>query len=458
MSFTHIPLNPKLLSALAKKGFEVPTPVQAQAIPPALEGKDVLASAQTGTGKTAAFVLPSLHRILAGPSAVKGRGPRVVVLTPTRELAQQVLDNVRVFGSEASIKTGVIYGGVSYNPQYALLQNSLDLMVATPGRLIDHMNEGRVDFSRVETLVLDEADKMLDMGFLKPVERIMQAINNAAPRPQVLLFSATFTKAVDQFATRVLKAPVRISLAPAKVSHAQITQKAYRADSQEHKFAMLENLLDATKGEQVLVFSATKFGAEKLAKRISHSGYEAAALHGGMQQNARKRTLAAMHGGQVQVLVATDVAARGIDVKQLGHVINYDLPQVAEDYVHRIGRTGRAGESGVAVSLVSPQDYPMMKDIEKVLGKPMGLAAMDGHTPELTMDEFTKLGAAAPKSRQKPKVHGAPRGHAPSQGQRPAREGNEGGYGKRIGGGYQNRSQTESSARKGFRKPFRGQR
>lgn len=424
MHFSTLGLDARLCQALAQKGYTQPTPVQQQAIPPALAGKDVMASAQTGTGKTAAFVLPCLQAIIQGPSAVKGRGPRVLVLTPTRELAAQVLESVKAAGKAVQVASGVLVGGVSYGPQISMLQRPLDVLVATPGRLIDHMNEGRIDFSRTEILVLDEADKMLDMGFLKPVEKVLAKINSATQRPQILLFSATFTQAVEQFSSRTLHTPARIALAPRQPSHTQITQQVYRADDAAHKYTLLQTLLQATKGERVIVFSATKYGSEKLAKRLEQEGYKAQALHGGMKQNARKRTLGHMHTGGVQVLVATDVAARGIDVKQLGHVINFDLPQVAEDYIHRIGRTGRAGETGTAISLVAPEDVPMLRDIEKILGKPVTYLTLPGQEPKLDLHEFNRQGAAAPRSRQKKKTP-APRSTSSSSGSpapaRPAR-------------------------------------
>ncbi len=400
MYFSSFQLNARLLQALEKGGFSTPTPVQAKAIPLVMQGADVMACAQTGTGKTAAFVLPVLHRVLSGPSGVRGRGPRVLVLTPTRELAQQVADNVRTFSREAQVRAGVIVGGVGYGPQYNLLANPLDVLVATPGRLIDHMQEGKIDFTRVEVVVLDEADKMLDMGFLKPVERILEKINACAPRPQMLLFSATFTPSVAKFAQKVLRNPSKVELAPVRENHSQITQHVLRADGPEHKMALLETLLKSPDVTQAIVFSATKHGSEKLAKKLVAVGYASEALHGGMKQNARKRTLTKMHDGKLKVLVATDVAARGIDVKQLSHVINFDLPQVAEDYVHRIGRTGRAGESGVAISFVAPSDMPMLRDIEKMLGKKIELNQIDGMEPKMAIAEFEHQGALAPRTRK----------------------------------------------------------
>lgn len=398
--FATLGLHAKLLATLATKGFETPTPVQQQAIPPILQGYDVMASAQTGTGKTAAFVLPALHRLLESKPSAKGHGPRVLVLTPTRELAQQIMDNVRTLGHGTGVKSGTIVGGVAYGPQYHMLRTPLDMLVATPGRLIDHLEQGKLDFSRIEMVVLDEADKMLDMGFLRPVQRILKAADEQAVRLQVLLFSATFTKSVATFADNVLIEPVCIELATNRIDHSQISQKAYRSDGKDHKLAMLASLLEDKTVGQAIIFSATKHGSDKLADKLTRMGHKAAALHGGMKQNARKRTLASMHSGDVRFLVATDVAARGIDVKQLSHVFNFDLPQVAEDYVHRIGRTGRAGESGHAISLVAPDDMPMLKDIEKVLGKKIELAHLAGFEPRLSSDDFSRQGAAAPRSRK----------------------------------------------------------
>ncbi|MCP5405871.1 MAG: DEAD/DEAH box helicase [Pseudomonadaceae bacterium] len=396
-TFDALRLHPKLAQALAAKEFTTPTPVQAQAIPPIMNGEEVMACAPTGTGKTAAFVLPALHRILSHP-APKGHGPRVLVLTPTRELAQQVMENVRLFGKHAGIRTGAIVGGVGYGPQFQLLRNPLDMLVATPGRLIDHLEQDRIDFSRIEMVVLDEADKMLDMGFLKPVQRILKAADDKAARLQVLLFSATFTDSVNKFAAKALIDPVRIELASAKVDHSQITQKAFRSDGAAHKMLMLEELLKNPAVTQAIVFRATKHGSDKLANQLEKMGHKAAALHGGMKQNARKRTLDALQHGKVRVLVATDVAARGIDVKGLSHVINFDLPQVAEDYIHRIGRTGRAGETGQALSLIAPSDVPMLKDIEKLLGKRIEMAFMPGFEPELSQADFSQQGAKAPRT------------------------------------------------------------
>lgn len=399
-TFPEFGLHVALLATLQELKHTTPTQVQAKAIPAILKGQDVMASAPTGTGKTAAFVLPALHMLQAVPAKSQSNGPRVLVLTPTRELAQQVADNIRTLSRGMRLNSAVIVGGVSYGPQLQKLQQQLDVLVATPGRLIDHMKSNKVDFKRVQMVVLDEADKMLDMGFSKPVEQILTAINTSGQRPQMLLFSATFTRAVTAMAARALNNPVKIELATSQASHSQIVQSALRADSQEHKFSMLKALLATPEMGQAIVFSATKHGADKLADKLTQGGFPSAALHGGMKQNARKRTLDQLHRKQLQVLVATDVAARGIDVKSLSHVVNYDLPQVAEDYIHRIGRTGRAGEKGTAISFVAPTDVPMLRDIEKLMGKSMSLMSLPGLEPRMPENEFLRAGAAAPRSRK----------------------------------------------------------
>lgn len=473
-TFADFNLHPLLATAIQAAGYTTPTPVQVQAIPEVINGHDIVASAQTGTGKTGAFVIPALQRLLTTPVPAKGHGPRLLVLTPTRELAQQVMDSAKLFGKTSGMKTGVIVGGVGYAMQYQLLARHLDILVATPGRLIDHLEQRRVDFSRVELIVLDEADRMLDMGFLKPVERILEAIDTARhARIQTLLFTATMTPSVAKVAARVLHEPSKIELAPSKPNHSLITQRAYRADNQEHKYSQLIELLAAEKVDQAIIFAATKHGSDKLAEKLQKSGFSSAALHGGMKQNARKRTLDSLHRGSVKLLVATDVAARGIDVKELGHVINFDLPQVAEDYVHRIGRTGRSGSTGVAISLIAPSDVPMLRDIEKVLGKSMQLAQLEGHESELSLEEFARQGAMAPRSRKmsrKPNFSGSGsgggfgghnRGGSGRPQGRPERAGGkfgerEGGSHSRGGAGYgkpSTHSPRSTEARREGRRP-----
>ncbi|MDD9912541.1 MAG: DEAD/DEAH box helicase [Alphaproteobacteria bacterium] len=364
--FSSLGLHAHILKAITKNGFKTPTPVQAQSIPLALEGKDVLACAQTGTGKTAAFTLPAVYRLLSKPHQEGRRTPRVLILTPTRELANQVAENVRTFTEGTPLKMGVIVGGASYGPQIKMLKNSLDILVATPGRLIDHLQEGLANLSAVEVLVLDEADRMLDMGFLKPVERIF---DETADQRQVLLFSATVDSGIERLAKKFMTDPVQVRLAAETGMHAQIEQSLFHTSSREHKVELLRELVSNDAVWQAIVFTKTKRAADRMAQTISGWGHSTEALHGDMRQGARRRVVQKMHKGETRILVATDVAARGIDVKDLSHVINFDLPQVAEDYVHRVGRTGRAGAKGTAVSLVSKDELPLLKDIEKLLGE-----------------------------------------------------------------------------------------
>ena len=374
-SFQSFRLAAPLLRGLEASGFSQPTEIQSRAIPVAMDGRDLLASAQTGTGKTAAFVLPALQRLLTAPPKA-GRGPRVLVLTPTRELAGQVEQVIRQLGRFARLRSGIIVGGVSYGPQERLLRNGLELLVATPGRLIDHMARGLVDFSRLELLVLDEADRMLDMGFIKPVTRIAEKLPTDR---QTLLFSATLEGDVQKIAGHLLTDPARISLATAKVRHEAITQRLHLTESAEHKHALLRQLLDDPTLTQAIVFTATKRGADRLAKRLAAHGHACAPLHGNMRQGARQRTVECMRSGKVRILVATDVAARGIDLLGVSHVINFDLPTVAEDYIHRIGRTGRNGATGTAISLVGPLDRVKLGNIERLTG--YRLERLEGTAP-----------------------------------------------------------------------------
>jgi len=380
VTFDKLALHPSILKALADSGYSAPTPIQAQAIPLALEGRDLMASAQTGTGKTAAFVLPTLQRLTA-PSTGHGRGPRVLVLTPTRELANQVTEAAMKYGKHMRFRIGSVVGGVSYPPQMRLLSQPIDILVATPGRLIDHMESGRVDFSRLEVLVLDEADRMLDMGFIRPVEKIAAA--TPASR-QTLLFSATLEGNIAKLASRLLKNPQRVQIASAQQRHEQIEQRLHHVNDGEHKHRLLSHLLDDIAIEKVIVFTATKRGADRLAKKLHAQGHPAAALHGNMNQNQRNRAIAKLRSGEVRLLVATDVAARGIDVNGISHVINYDLPKVPEDYVHRIGRTGRAGAKGIAISFAAPEDRGQLRDIERYTRQPIPAHVIAGLEPKST--------------------------------------------------------------------------
>ncbi len=377
MSFQKFNLDPRLLRAVAASGYTIPTEVQDQAIPIAMEGRDLMASAQTGTGKTAVFVLAALQRLVT-PSTLRGRGARVLVLTPTRELALQVTQAVHQLGRFTQPKAGTIVGGVPYDAQEKLLRMPLDFLVATPGRLLDHMQRGRVDFSRVELFVLDEADRMLDMGFIDDVERIASTVPKSR---QTMLFSATLEGGVQGIAPRLLRDPARIELARVKERHASIEQRIHCADGLGHKQALLAHLLGDREVSQAIVFTATKRGAEQVAAILAAQGHACAALHGDMSQGARNRTMERMRRGGVRVLVATDVAARGLDIKSVSHVINFDLPMRAEDYVHRIGRTGRCGLSGIAVSLVSPQDRDKLACIEHYTGQHLDRQVIPGLEP-----------------------------------------------------------------------------
>ena len=379
MSFESLNLNSAILQALAAAGYTDPTPVQSQTIPDAVAGRDLMVSAPTGTGKTAAFVLPALQRLLQ-PSAKSGRGPRVLVLTPTRELALQVTGAVDKYCRfMRRLRTGTVLGGMPYPQQRRLLDQPLDILVATPGRLIDFMEQGRVDFSRVEMLVLDEADRMLDMGFIKPVESIAAA--TPATR-QTLLFSATLHAGIAKLARELSRNAKLVQTAAPEARHENIEQRLHHVDDGGHKRRLLDHLLrDAAMG-QAIVFTATKHGADRLAEALHGDGHQAAPLHGNMNQNQRNRTMARVRNGSVRVLVATDVAARGIDVVSITHVINYDLPKVAQDYVHRIGRTGRAGASGVAISFAAPDEAQLLKQIERYTGRRIEAHVVAGMEPK----------------------------------------------------------------------------
>ncbi len=372
ITFSDLGLHDALLAALNEAGYTEPTPIQSQGIPIALSGKDLMASAQTGTGKTAAFLLPALHRLTMTPGG-KGKGPRVLVLTPTRELARQVETAAMTYGKRLRIRTVSILGGMNYQVQQRNLARPVDVMVATPGRLLDLINRGQISLDRVEMLVLDEADRMLDLGFIDDVELIAE---KAPAERQTLLFSATLEDRIATLAARVMRTPERLQISAQRERHENITQGLYFCDDMDHKKAILLKLLAEPEVNQSVVFTATRRDAEQLSIELATYGLQTAALHGDMKQPARNRTLRDLKNGLVRCLVATDVAARGIDVVGISHVFNFDLPMVLEDYVHRIGRTGRAGRSGTAVSLVNRRDR----------GKLQRLAAYTGQAiPELTI-------------------------------------------------------------------------
>ncbi|VAW52862.1 ATP-dependent RNA helicase SrmB [hydrothermal vent metagenome] len=404
LSFDQLALHAKLLKSINDLGFTEPSDIQTQAIPHILEGKDVMASAPTGTGKTAAFVLPTLH-LLAQNEAPEGHGPRVLVLTPTRELAKQVSDNIYQLTKYLRMRSTTIVGGVPYPPQIKMLRQSLDFLVATPGRLIDHMNSGRVDFSRVQMLILDEADRMLDMGFVDEVSRIAK---QTPVTRQTLLFSATLEGQVEKVARDLLNKPVSIQIAGVKIKHDAITQHMIQADDFRHKRKLLGHILSDDSVEQAIVFTSTKKGADKLAEMLKDDGYACAALHGDMRQNIRRRVIEQMQRRRLKVLVATDVAARGLDIRTLSHVVNFDMPMQAEDYVHRIGRTGRGGSTGSAYSLIGPQDWQLFYRVQKLLSVRYELLQIAGLEPLQAKPKFNA--SSSKNKRRNPSVRYKKRG------------------------------------------------
>lgn len=366
LSFKDLQLDANILKAVELAGYDKPTLIQQKAIPSVMSGRDLCASAQTGTGKTAAFILPSLNRLMT-PSTKRALGPRILILVPTRELAMQVSQEaIRYSKFLSRAKTVCIYGGTPYPIQNRQLSSPYDILVATPGRLMDHMERGRIDFGRLEILILDEADRMLDMGFIEPVEQIAAA--TPAER-QTLLFSATLRGNVLKLANKLLKDPVHIAVAPDKARHDNIEQRLHLVNNLRDKQNTLDQLLTDLPMEQAIVFTSTKRQADELANNLHDKGHRVAALHGDMNQRQRTRTIRLMKDGEIKVLIATDVAARGLDVTTVSHVINFDVPQSGEDYVHRIGRTGRAGAKGTAISFASPKDQRLLRQIEQYTGQ-----------------------------------------------------------------------------------------
>jgi ATP-dependent RNA helicase RhlE len=408
MSFASLGLADELLRAVAEEGYENPTPIQLKAIPLILEGRDVQACAQTGTGKTAGFTLPLLQR-LAAITYKKPRPVRALVLTPTRELTVQVHDSVRTYGKYLSVFAEAIYGGVSMNSQTQRLRRGCDIVVATPGRLLDHVQQQNIDLSRVEILVLDEADRMLDMGFIPDIRRILNLLPS---QRQNLLFSATFSQEIKTLARQLLHNPAEIEVARQNAAADTVTQRIYPIN-REYKRELLSYLIGSGNWQQVLVFVRTRHGADRLGTQLIKDGIRTAVLHGDKSQGARMRALESFKAGQIAVLVATDIAARGLDIDQLPHVVNFDLPAVAEDYIHRIGRTGRAGLSGEAISLVCPEESGLLAAIEKLLKKSIPRVADTGYEP-VSLD-----GIPAPKKH--PAKRKTARRDRPSKSSRPPR-------------------------------------
>ena len=448
-NFASLGLAEPLLRAVSETGYTAPTPIQAQAIPQVLKGGDLLAAAQTGTGKTAGFTLPILHRLLSSPMAARKPGrPRCLILTPTRELAAQVEESVRTYGKHTAIRSLVMFGGVNINPQINALRKPVDILVATPGRLLDHAQQKTVDLSGVEILVLDEADRMLDMGFIRDIRRILALLPK---QRQNLLFSATFSDEIRELSKGVLNDAVEISVARRNTT-SELVQQSVVMTEQAHKRDLISYIIRESGWHQVLVFTRTKHGANRLAEKLVKDGLSAAAIHGNKSQAARTRALAGFKDGKVAVLVATDIAARGIDIDQLPNVINFELPNVPEDYVHRIGRTGRAGSEGSALSLVDRSEIKFLNAIEKLIKKPIDRTTIDGWTPSMVQPDSNHSDRddrpprqARPGASARPdgaRRNGRPGGSPAGRGSRPASSGD-----RREGAG--NRSRGSRAPRSG---------
>ncbi|MBP5998176.1 MAG: DEAD/DEAH box helicase [Azonexus sp.] len=408
MQFTDLGLKAELLRAVGEQGYDTPTPIQQQAIPAVMTGQDLMATAQTGTGKTAGFTLPILHRLASGPNDRLTRiskTPRVLVLVPTRELAIQVEESVRTYGKHLPINSLAVFGGVGINPQIANLRRGVDILVATPGRLLDHVQQRTVDLSKIEIFVLDEADRMLDMGFIRDIRKVIALLPK---QRQNLMFSATFSPEIRELAAGLLHHPVSVDVAARNTAAETVTQRVIETDREKKKELLCH--LFATRGwHQVLVFARTKHGADALARTLDKAGIKSAAIHGDKSQGARTRALSEFKDGKLVALVATDIAARGIDIDALPYVINYELPNVAEDYVHRIGRTGRAGMEGEAISLVCHDERGNLKDIEKLIKRSLERVVIPG---------FEQSAHAAPRPVQPPRGPRKPQPQGKMQGQK----------------------------------------
>ena len=398
MSFTSLALDPTLIKALEESGYQKPTPIQREAIPAILSKRDIMAGAQTGTGKTAAFALPILQGLLLKTNK---QSIRALVLTPTRELAQQVFKSIETYGKYTSVKTAIAYGGVSINPQIEVLKAGADILVATPGRLLDHLINASLSLDDLEYLVFDEADRMLDMGFKDEINNILKRIQS---KPQTLLFSATFDDAIFKLSKTLLNDPKLIEVSERNTAASQVEQIVYTVDA-NRKRELTSFLIGSKNWQQVLIFTRTKQGADELAKEMCKDGLKTQSIHGDKSQGARDKALSEFKAGKVRALVATDVAARGIDIIDLHYVINYELPYVAEDYIHRIGRTGRAGKAGLAVSLMSPDEEWLLKAVEEVLDTHLLQQWLPGYEPDLTkktkFEQRSNSGANKKRARQK---------------------------------------------------------
>ncbi len=443
MSFSELGLTAELVRAVSEEGYSEPTPVQRQAIPVILQGSDVLAGAQTGTGKTAGFTLPLLHRLQQQPRAAGKKAPvRALILTPTRELAAQVGESVATYGKYLPLRSAIIFGGVSINPQISQLRRGVDILIATPGRLLDHIGQKTVDLSQLDILVLDEADRMLDMGFIRDIRKILALLPPIGREGrQNLLFSATFSDEIRQLASGLLHDPVHIEVARRNTTVETVTQRVHPVD-RVRKPQLLSYLIGSNNWHQVLVFTRTKHGANRLAGQLEKDGITAAAIHGNKSQGARTRALADFKRGAVRVLVATDIAARGLDIDQLPHVVNFELPNIAEDYVHRIGRTGRAGNAGEAISLVCIDEHAFLRGIEKLIQQEIPKEIIEGFAPDPSIRAepvFKQRQAPSPRSKR-----GG--GAASKQGGQPDTRGNK--HSRRKSGTAGNSTQTAAQRKR----------
>jgi ATP-dependent RNA helicase RhlE len=432
LTFADLGLAAPLLKALASEGYETPTPIQAQAIPSVLMAKDLLGIAQTGTGKTAAFALPILHRLQADKRPRPLKGARVLVLSPTRELATQIADSFRTYGKHMGVQVAVVFGGVGHRPQIQALAKGLDVLVATPGRLIDHLESRAANISGTEIFVLDEADQMLDLGFLRPIRKI---VSHLVTRRQNLFFSATMPEEIGKLASELLKDPVRVSVTPVAKTADRVEQRVIHVPAQAKRHVLTELLKDEA-FSRTLVFTRTKRGADKVAEHLEKSRISAAAIHGNKSQSQRERALDWFKTGDIRVLVATDIAARGIDVSNVSHVINFELPEVAEAYVHRIGRTARAGAEGQAISLCDVEERSLLKAIEKLIKQPIPVE--------------TRHDIVVPDSALTAKEERRPRGGRPQGGQRHGGQ-VSGGQGQRQGGSRDGGQRPDSNRQEGNR-------
>ncbi|WP_269518959.1 DEAD/DEAH box helicase [Alteromonas sp. BMJM2] len=453
MSFSQLGLAEPLLKAIEKQGFSKPSPIQEKAIPVVMEGKDVLAAAQTGTGKTAGFGLPILHNLLDGKKA-SGNNIRALVLTPTRELAAQVEESIRSFSTFVPLTTAVVFGGVGINPQMMKLRKGVDVLIATPGRLLDLYQQNAVKFSQLEVLVLDEADRMLDMGFIHDIKKVLKLL---PAKRQSLLFSATFSPEITALAQTITRDPVHISTAPANTTVDSVKQHLITVDKSKKTSALI-SLIKQEKWSQVLVFSRTKHGANRVADKLSKAKIPAAAIHGNKSQGARTKALSDFKSGDINVLVATDIAARGIDISELPIVVNLDLPNTPADYVHRIGRTGRAGSSGQAWSFVSVDELQSLKDIETLIQKLLPRETLEGFAPQVPVPVTT---LSAPKKPKKPKAAKTFDSANRSQGSENGRSANRGGANKsganKTGAQFKNKRRSSSNTEGGNRGNSAGQ-